>query len=275
MQGGQSGYPRYRHVSNQDSVTASRRWWDADANAYLAEHGPSLDYGLIWGPEGLSEIEARLLGSDVQGLRILEVGCGAGQGSRWLATQGATVVGLDLSRSMLQAAQVRDRGTPLPYVQASGHGLPFADASFDMAFAAHGAYGFLPDLALALQETRRVVARDGLVVFSVTHPVRWAFADDPGSEGLIAQRSYFDRRPYVEVDDDDQPIYVEHHRTLGDTVEAIRAAALTLERLVEPEWPADYDVTWGGWSQLRGELLPGTAIYVCRAMPTRRPSPLT
>jgi hypothetical protein len=41
-------------------------------------------------------------------------------------------------------------------------------------------------------------------------------------------------------------------------------AGFTLERLVEPEWPAGHDRTWGGWGPVRGALLPGTAIFVCR-----------
>jgi hypothetical protein len=32
--------------------------------------------------------------------------------------------------------------------------------------------------------------------------------------------------------------------------------------VVEPEWTAGNQQVWGGWSPLRGALLPGTAIYV-------------
>jgi hypothetical protein len=35
--------------------------------------------------------------------------------------------------------------------------------------------------------------------------------------------------------------------------------------LVEPEWPVWNQQEWGGWSPLRGRLLPGTAIFVCVA----------
>ena len=55
---------------------------------------------------------------------------------------------------------------------------------------------------------------------------------------------------------------MEHHRTLGDHVRALRAAGLRLHDLVEPEWPEDHDQVWGGWSPLRGRLLPGTAIFI-------------
>jgi len=108
----------------------------------------------------------------------------------------------------------------------------------------------------------RVLRPGGSWVFAVTHPVRWAFPDDP--EGLTAVRSYFDRRPYVETDDDGAVVYAEHHRTLGDHVADLVGAGFRLERLVEPEWPAGHERTWGGWGPVRGALLPGTAIFVCR-----------
>jgi hypothetical protein len=37
-----------------------------------------------------------------------------------------------------------------------------------------------------------------------------------------------------------------------------------LTALHEPEWPADHDRTWGGWSRVRGVLTPGSAIFVAR-----------
>jgi hypothetical protein len=57
---------------------------------------------------------------------------------------------------------------------------------------------------------------------------------------------------------------VEHHRTLGDWVQQIVAAGLRLDGLVEPSWPDGLDEVWGGWSPLRGRLMPGTAIFLTR-----------
>ena len=118
----------------------------------------------------------------------------------------------------------------------------------------------------------RVLRPGGRWVFSVTHPVRWAFPDAPGPAGLVANRPYFDRTPYVERDDSGSATYVEHHRTLGDTVRALVGAGLRVVDLVEPEWPERNDETWGGWSPLRGRVLPGTAVWVTivdRASPLR------
>jgi SAM-dependent methyltransferase len=258
------GVPTRSDLGKRDSVRASRSWWDAEAADYAAEHAAFLGDdrpggALVWGPEGLTEAGLGLLG-DLAGRRVLEVGSGGAQGSRWVASAGGSAVALDLSLGMLRHA--RGRSPEVPLVQADAAALPFADAAFDLAFSAYGALPFVADAAAVHAEVARVLRPGGRWVFSVTHPVRWAFPDAPGPEGLVADRSYFDRRPYVERDDDGTPTYVEHHRTLGDMVRALVGAGFRVVDLVEPEWPDANDAVWGGWSPLRGRLIPGTAIWV-------------
>ena len=257
------GAAGYRHVPDDVGGGAARGWWDANAAEYLAEHGDFLgDADLRWCPEGLREADARLLG-DVAGRRVLEVGAGAAQGSRWLVAQGADVVATDVSGGMLAAARRLDAGRPTrpALVQADARALPFADATFDVAFTAFGALPFVPDAGRVHAEVARVLRPAGRWVSAVTHPLRWAFPDDPGDGGLTATRSYFDRRPYVESAPDGTVLYAEYHRTVGDHVGELVAAGFRLERLVEPEWPAGHDRTWGGWGPVRGARLPGTAIF--------------
>ncbi len=255
-----------RLVSAADTVTANRRWWDADAEDYLAAHGDFLGQAdFVWCPEGLRESDAGLLG-ELAGRRVLEVGCGSAPCARWLAAHGARVVGVDLSAGMLRHAvqAARDTGISVPLVQADAARLPFAGNSFDLACSAFGAVPFVADSAAVMREVARVLRPGGLWVFAITHPLRWIFPDDPGKAGLTVAQSYFDRTPYVEVDRAGDPTYVEHHRTLGDRVREIVAAGLVLEDLVEPEWPEGLHREWGQWSPLRGALFPGTAIFRCR-----------
>nr|WP_234381789.1 class I SAM-dependent methyltransferase [Streptomyces dysideae] len=247
-----------------ESSRANRGWWDRNADEYQVEHGTFLgDDRFVWGPEGLDEVEAELLGppEELKGRNVLEIGAGAAQCSRWLAAQGARPVALDISHRQLQHA-LRIGGS-FPLVCADAGSLPFGDASFDLACSAYGALPFVADPVLVLREVRRVLRPGGRFVFSVTHPIRWAFPDEPGPEGLSVSGSYFDRTPYVEQDDQGRAVYVEHHRTVGDRVRDVVAAGLRLVDLVEPEWPAWNTAEWGGWSPLRGHLIPGTAIFVC------------
>jgi ubiquinone/menaquinone biosynthesis C-methylase UbiE len=254
-----------RPVAARETVSANRRWWDGAASAYQQEHGKFLgDADFVWGPEGLREADARLLGP-VEGRRVLEVGAGAAQCSRWLLGRGAQVVALDVSGGQLRESRRIDAGrdgSPVPLLQADAGRLPLADASVDIACSAYGAVPFVADPGRLMREVARVLRPGGRWVFSVTHPIRWAFPDSPGQDGLTAAMSYFDRSPYVEFDGDGVATYVEHHRTMGDRVRDLVGAGFRLLDLVEPEWPDELTETWGGWSPLRGRLLPGTAIFV-------------
>lgn len=252
-----------RPVSADENLRASRGWWDRDADNYQGEHGDFLgETDFVWCPEGLRETDARLLG-EVSGRRILELGCGAAAAGRWLKKQGADVIALDVSAGMLRHAkdQNQSSGVPVPLVQADAANLPFGPDAFDTVCTAFGAVPFVEDSARVMREVHRVLRPGGRWVFSVTHPMRWIFLDDPTEHGLVAVHSYFDRRPYVEYDERGEATYVEHHRTLGDRLRELIAAGFTLVDLVEPEWPAGHERVWGQWSPLRGRLFPGTAIF--------------
>lgn len=261
------GRPDRRAVDAPTSQRASRRWWDGEADAYQREHEAFLGTARwIWGPEGWNDDDLDLLRAG-PGTRVLELGCGAAAGSRWLVQEGASAVGVDLSHRMLQHSRRLDldSGVSVPVVQADAAALPFASGSFDVVATAYGALPFAANADLVLREVSRVLVAGGRAVLAVTHPIRWAFPDDPGPGGLTAVRSYFDRMPYVETGDLGEVVYAEHHRTIGDWVELVVAAGLRLDQLIEPDWKPENSSVWGGWSPLRGGLLPGTLIIVAHA----------
>lgn len=267
----------YGEVDQAEAVRASRSWWDAEADDYQAEHGDFLGSGsavgdFVWCPEGLREADAQLLGptAELAGRRVLEVGAGAAQCARWLASVGAHPIALDLSAAQLRHAREQAAGqaapqvAPVPLVQADATVLPFGDASVDVACSAFGAVPFVADSAALHREVARVLRPGGRWVFSVNHPMRWCFRDDPGPAGLVVERSYFDRSAYLEVGESGRPVYVESHRTMGDRIRELVAAGFDVLDVVEPEWPEGHVREWGQWSPLRGELFPGTAIFVSR-----------
>ncbi len=268
---GPDGYPAAGAVDRRpagaaESARANRRWWDAAAPAYLAEHGADLgDVDFLWCPEGLREGDAHLLG-EVAGRRALEVGCGSAPCARWLRREGADVVALDLSAGMLaRAAELNlSSGVSPPLVQADAGALPFGSGAFDLACSAYGGLPFVADAEGVLTEVARVLRPGGRFVASVNHPMRWPFPDSPDPDDLRMVGSYFDRTPYVETAADGTTLYVEHHRTVGDWVRAVVGAGFVLEDLVEPEWVPGRTEVWGQWSPERGALMPGTLILVCR-----------
>jgi SAM-dependent methyltransferase len=258
----------YRPAGPDESVQGNRTWWDAEAADYRAEHLEHLAGRLVWGPEGLDEADAGLLG-EVAGRMVAELGAGSGDCSDWLRRRGAQAVATDLSAGMLRLAphSPGPGGSALPRVQCDGRRLPFVGQVFDICFSAYGAVPFIADPERLFDEVARVLRPGGRWVFSITHPIRWSFPDVPGPDGLEVTRSYFDRTPYVETAADGTVAYAEHHRTLGERVRSLLAAGFRLLDLVEPEWPADLERPWGAWSPLRGRLIPGTVIFVCEKQP--------
>jgi SAM-dependent methyltransferase len=267
----------YADVASETAARANRTWWDEEADSYQAEHGEFLAGGggpeeadFVWCPEGLREADVRLLGpaGSLAGRQLLEVGCGAAQCARWLRAEGAAVLGIDLSAGQLRHARAALRQTPqrpVPQLaQADAARLPLRDRSVDIACSAYGAVPFVPDSAAVMREVARVLRPGGRWVFSTNHPMRWCLPDDPGPAGLVVERSYFDRRSYVERSDLGETTYVEAHRTVGDRVRELVAAGFRVLDIVEPEWPPGHTREWGQWSPLRGALFPGTAIFVAQ-----------
>jgi SAM-dependent methyltransferase len=105
------------------------------------------------------------------GGRLLEVGCGSGAVSRWLAerTGGANpIVAVDSSRFMLSEASLLSEQagfTQITFEEGDAHALPFADSSFDGTISITMLEEVDADLALA--EMARVTRPGGQVAVVV------------------------------------------------------------------------------------------------------------
>lgn len=255
----------YFSVDAEEAVAGNAAYWSEGAREYLSDYGDFLGEAQFrWCPEGLLESEAELLGpiSQLRRQRLLEVGAGAAQCSRWLASEGVSVTATDLAPGMIEAAKRLNAATgiPVPLLVADARTLPFRDGSFDQVFTAFGAIPFVKDAEQVHREVHRVLRPGGWWTFATTHPIRWAFPDDP--TGLTANRSYFDRTPYAERSPGGT--YAEFHRTIGDHVAEVTSAGFVITAMFEPEWSAGNPHVWGGWGPERGKYLPGTLIIQAR-----------
>lgn len=119
----------------------------------------------------------RLAGA-VSGLRVLDLGCGAGHYAAELLERGAArVVGVDGSESLLRAARERlgDRAAVLHHHDLEEPLTFLADASFDLAVMAL-VYHHVDARAQLLAEIRRVLRPGGTLLVSTTHPTAdWTY----------------------------------------------------------------------------------------------------
>ena len=147
----------------------NRAEWDQRAADYAA---PGLRNWAAaepsWGVWSVPERQAQVLPTALDGADSLELGCGTGYVSAWLARRGARPVGLDNSAAQLAtAAALQDRfGLRFPLIHASAEQVPLRGAAFDLVISEYGAsiwcdpYAWIPEAA-------RVLRPGGQLIFLV------------------------------------------------------------------------------------------------------------
>jgi SAM-dependent methyltransferase len=139
---------------------------------------------------GLKVAEEQQITADLLGLsptdRVIDVGCGTGNYSRYLAGSAADglVVGIDASEAMIAAAGKRG-GERLVYVRGDASNLPFRDGEFD-AVCCVGVLHMLDQPMDALAEMTRVLAPGGRLVV-VTSWRRSSYARSRGGMTIFGR----------------------------------------------------------------------------------------
>ena len=119
-------------------VLRNRSMWDQWAEEYVEPGVRNWSAAEpVWGIWGIPEAEAGVLPADLAGRDCVELGCGTGYVSAWLARRGARPVGLDNSAAQLTTARnLQDRfGLRFPLIHASAEQVPLPDATFDLAIS--------------------------------------------------------------------------------------------------------------------------------------------
>ena len=117
----------HRNVENW--TTANAEYTDV-----RAEHAWTPRDELTWGVFGVPETSIGTLG-EVDGLDVVELGCGTAYVSAWLARHGARPVGVDPTPAQLETARRMQDLFDLhfPLVEAGAEAVPLPDGSFDLA----------------------------------------------------------------------------------------------------------------------------------------------
>ncbi len=120
----------------------------------------------------LDAVVLRTHGPGIRGRAVLELGCGTGKNTEWLAANCRTVTALDLSEGMLTAARARVSASHVSFVQ---HDLltpwPVADGTMDLVVG-NLVLEHIRDLSPVFRECARVLRRGGKLYLSELHPAR-------------------------------------------------------------------------------------------------------
>jgi SAM-dependent methyltransferase len=187
-----------------------------------------------WGIWAIDEEELNVLG-DVDGLDVVELGCGTAYFSAWLAKRGARPVGVDITPAQLDTArrQMEETGIEFPLVEADAAETGLPAASADLVLSEYGAsiwvdpYRWIPEAGRLLRTGGRLVFLRNSTLVILCSP-----DEVPASETL--QRAQFGMHRFEWPDGG-----VEFHLPHGEWIDLLRANRFEIERLIEIQAPPD------------------------------------
>ena len=219
----------------RDYVFRNRATWDGWApdfedtgRRHWAQDEPS------WGMWGVPESQLCVLPFSLAGLDTIELGCGTGYVSAWLARRGARPVGIDNSEAQLRTARTlqRDFGLDFPLLHGNAEEVPLPDASFDLAISEYGA-SIWCDPHLWIPEAARLLRPGGQLIFLVNGVLAMLCAPDEENAAAAATdrllRPYFGMHRFEWSSDDS----VEFHLAHGEMIALLRQSGLTVVELLE------------------------------------------
>jgi SAM-dependent methyltransferase len=211
--------------------------YESIARRYAAEAGDNA-YNAHYERPALLSLLPR-----IEGRRILDAGCGPGFYAAELLARGAEVVAVDASPAMVRLARDRLGGSTE---------IRLADLTQPLDFLADGAvdgivsalvFDSIEDWHRLFAEFRRVLSRDGVLVFSAGHPMT-EYALSPSGR-------YFD----VEAVEAEWPSYgitvPSFRRSLQAMLDPLTANGFRIDRILEPR-PAE--AVRGRWPQVFEKL---------------------
>ena len=192
---------------------------------------------ITWGIWKIPESELQVL-PPLEGIDVVDLGCGTGYFCAWLAKRGARPVGVDPTPAQLETARrmQRETGIEFPLIEAPGERVPLPTASFDLALSEYGAALWaIPERWIA--EAARLLRPAGSLVFLTNSVLNMlCMPDDP--EGVAQerlQRPQFGMHAFHWADQ----AGVEYHISHSDWIRLLREHGFEIEALHELQAPAD------------------------------------
>ncbi|HEV7563189.1 MAG TPA: class I SAM-dependent methyltransferase [Solirubrobacterales bacterium] len=234
-----------------EHAARNRAYWNQLAADYEADgHEKWAAEEPTWGIWSVPESQLGVLPADVGGSDSIELGCGTGYVSAWLARRGARPVGIDNSEAQLATAKElqAEHEIDFPLLHGNAEAVPLPDASFDLAISEYGAsiwcdpYEWIP-------EASRLLRPGGQLIFLVNSVFAVLCDPDEGEAAPLGDRLL---RPYFglhRLEWSDGEGSVEFHLPHGELIALLRENGLQVEELIEVR-PPDGSTTRYPWARL-------------------------
>jgi SAM-dependent methyltransferase len=238
-----------------DHVQRNREAWDSFAERYAGPGRAQWEANQpTWGIYSAPEADVGMLPPSVDGLDVIELGCGTAYFGAWLKRHGARrVVGIDVTPAQLDSARALNRefSLGLELLEANAEAVPLAESQFDLAVSEYGA-SIWCDPELWISEAARLLRPGGELVFLRNSTLATLCMPETGKVSETLQRS---QRGLNRVEWQDDDPGVEFHPATGDLLRILLRHGFTILDLVELFAPADaedhprYDYVPAEWAR--------------------------
>lgn len=191
----------------------------------------------IHGLAGAAEWPAvRALLPDLNGKRVVDLGCGFGWFARWAKEHGAVdVLGFDLSENMIARARAETGDPGIQYRIADLDRLELPTGSFDLAYSSL-AFHYVEDFSRLTGAVHRALVPGGSFVFTIEHPIYMAPTEPGWSTDHGGRRTWPVDRYSAEGTRTTNWLadgVVKHHRTIGTTLNTLIGAGFAIRHIQE------------------------------------------
>ncbi|MBK3496307.1 class I SAM-dependent methyltransferase [Viridibacillus sp. YIM B01967] len=187
----------------------------------------------------LEQPALKVLLPELNGKKILDIGCGMGDFASYCIQQGAAhVTGIDISSNMISIARNNNAHNFIQYIQEALEDIDLAPLSFDIVNSSL-AFHYMEDFDAITSKIANALHENGFLIFSMEHPIATArremdkwINDENGNhlhytidnyqeEGQRSERWYIDG-------------VIKYHRTLSTIINTLISHQLQIEKIIEP-----------------------------------------
>jgi ubiquinone/menaquinone biosynthesis C-methylase UbiE len=191
----------------------------------------------VHGLDGAPEWPAiRAMLPELNGKRVVDLGCGFGWASRWMREQGAvSVLGIDLSENMIRRAKSDTSDPKIEYRVADIETLELPEAAFDFAYSAL-TFHYIRDFERLTRMIHRTLVPGGSTVFTIEHPIFMAASHPHWITDEDGRKTWPVNRYSIEGErrtDWFAKGVVKHHRTIGTTLNTLIRIGFTIKAVEE------------------------------------------
>jgi SAM-dependent methyltransferase len=230
LRGGRANFGGYGSVSDPQNIY--------DQPEFFAGYSQMERFGGGWTRALEQPLFLDLL-PDPVGLRVLDLGCGAGQLSLHLAQAGAAeVIGIDVSQTMLGLARTERSHPRVSYRCEAIEEARYGPERFDLVVSSL-AFHYVADYRCLVRNIATWLTPGGTLVYSTEHPI---YTGRLPGEGWVlnedGERLSWQIHNYFEEGQREERWFVsgvrKYHRTLSTLLDGLLEAGLRLERVLEP-----------------------------------------